>query len=387
MHNWDPKKYKFETLTIHAGQQPDPTTGAIMTPIYQTSTYVQESPGKHKGFEYSRTHNPTRNAYEANLAALEKGKHGLAFASGVAATATVMHLFKSGDHVICSDDVYGGTNRLFNRVIANNGIQFSMVDLADLNRLRESIKPNTRLVWVETPTNPTLKIIDIAAVAKVCHEKKVLVAVDNTFMSPYFQKPITLGADIAMHSTTKFVNGHSDMVGGALIVNDDELNTKLRFLQNSIGAVQGPFDSWLAMRGLKTLAVRMKQHDLNAMAIARYLERHSDVQKVAYPGLESHPQHLIAKKQMSGFGGMITFWIKGGLSASRSFLEKVRIFSLAESLGGVESLIEHPAIMTHASVPPEQRKLLGIDDSMIRLSVGIEHVDDLLADLERAFKG
>ena len=386
MHNWDPKKYKFETLTIHAGQEPDPSTGAIMTPIYQTSTYVQESPGKHKGFEYSRTHNPTRNAYEGNLAALELGKHGLAFGSGVAATTVVMHLFKSGDHVICSDDVYGGTNRLFNKVIANNGIQFSMVDLADLNKLREAIKSNTKLVWVETPTNPTLKLVDIAAVVKVCHEKNVLVAVDNTFMSPYFQKPLTLGADIVMHSTTKFVNGHSDMVGGALVVNDDELNAKLRFLQNAIGAVQGPFDSWLAMRGLKTLAVRMKQHELNAMTIARYLEKHSKVQKVTYPGLESHPQHALAKKQMTGFGGMITFWIKGGLSASRGFLEKVRIFALAESLGGVESLIEHPAIMTHASVPPEQRKLLGIDDSMIRLSVGIEHVDDLLADLEQAFK-
>jgi cystathionine gamma-lyase len=288
--------------------------------------------------------------------------------------------------VICSDDVYGGTNRLFNRVIANNGIQFSMVDLADLNKLREAIKPNTKLVWVETPTNPTLKLIDVAAVAKVCREKGVLVAVDNTFMSPYFQKPLLLGADIVMHSTTKFVNGHSDMVGGALIVNDDALNERLRFLQNSIGAVQGPFDSWLAMRGLKTLAVRMDRHAQNAMTIAKYLEKHSQVQKVTYPGLESHAQHALAKKQMSGFGGMITFWIKGGLPASRAFLEKVRIFALAESLGGVESLIEHPAIMTHASVPADQRKLLGIDDSMIRLSVGIEHVDDLLADLENAFK-
>jgi cystathionine gamma-lyase len=383
------KPFEFETLAIHAGQSPDPTTGAIMTPVYLTSTYVQESPGKHKGYEYSRTHNPTRKALEENLAALEGGKHGLAFASGCAATTTIIHMLKAGDHVICSDDVYGGTNRLFSKVISNNGIEFSFVDLSKEGVLEKSIKSNTRLVWIETPTNPMLKLVDIKAVVKTCKEKskkeKILVCVDNTFMSPYYQRPLELGADIVCHSTTKYLNGHSDIVGGAVIVNDDAISEKLHFLQNSMGTQQATFDAFLVLRATKTLAVRMRAHQENAIRVAQYLESHKKVEKVFYPGLRSHPQHALAQKQMSGFGGMISFVIKGGLPAARKFLERVKLFALAESLGGVESLIEHPAIMTHASVPADQRKKLGIDDGLIRLSVGIEHIDDLLADLEQAF--
>lgn len=374
----------FDTRAIHAGQEPDPSNGAIMTPIFQTSTYVQSSPGHHQGFEYTRTHNPTRNALEDCLASLEKGKHGVAFASGCAATSTIMHMLKAGDHVVSGDDVYGGTYRLFTKVFRPMGIGFSFVDMTDLEAFKAALTPATRLVWLESPTNPMLKICDIQAICEIAHEQGIPVVVDNTFMSPYFQNPLLLGADLVVHSTTKFINGHSDVVGGVVITNDDEAAEKLRFLQNSIGAVPGPFDSWLVLRGVKTLAVRMRQHAANAQVIAEYLEKHEAVEKVIYPGLESHPQHAIAKKQMSGFGGMITFILKDGLEPARKMLERVKVFALAESLGGVESLIEHPAIMTHASVPPEVRAELGISDGLVRLSVGIEDVQDLVADLEQA---
>lgn len=383
--NWNQSEFGFETRAIHAGQEPDPTTGAIMTPVYLTSTYVQSSPGKHKGYEYSRTQNPTRHAYESCLANLEAGKFGLAFASGCAATTTLAHLLKAGDHLVCSDDVYGGTFRLFDKVIRHNGVEFSFVDLSNPENLASAIKPNTKMVWVETPTNPLLKLIDIKRVSEIARQKNLLTVVDNTFMSPYFQRPLELGADIVYHSTTKYVGGHSDVVGGFVATNNDQLAQKLYFLQNSLGAVASPFDSFLCMRSLKTLGVRMRQHETNAKRVAEFLETHNKVDRVIYPGLKSHPQHELAKKQMHGFGGMITFYIKGGLEPARKFLESVSVFALAESLGGVESLIEHPAIMTHASVPPETRKTLGIDDRMIRLSVGIENIEDLLADLKQAF--
>lgn len=379
-------KMKFATRSIHAGQQPDPTTGAIMTPVYLTSTYVQESPGVHKGWEYSRTHNPTRKAYENCLANLEGGKFGFAFASGCAAATTILHILKKGDHVVAMDDMYGGTFRLFDKVLQNDGFEFSYVDLTVVENFTKAIKPNTKMVWLETPTNPTLKLTDIAAIAAIAKQKDILVVVDNTFMSPYFQRPLELGADIVVHSATKYIGGHSDVVGGVAATSNPALAERLAFLSNSIGAVQGPFDSFLALRSLKTLPLRMKAHAENAMKIATFLESHPLVEKVVYPGLKSHPQHELAKKQMSGFSGMITFFIKGGLAASKKFLESVQIFALAESLGGVESLIEHPAIMTHASVPVEQRKKLGIDDSLIRLSVGIEDCDDLIADLKQAFE-
>jgi cystathionine gamma-lyase len=375
---------KFETLAIHAGQSPDPTTGAIMTPVYMSSTYVQESPGVHKGYEYSRTHNPTRRALEDNVAALEGGKFGLAFASGCAATTTIAHLLKKGDHMICSDDVYGGTFRLFDKVIQNNGVEFSFVDLTDEAKLRAAIKPATKMIWIETPTNPMMKLIDIEQCVKVAKEKKIIVCVDNTFMSPYFQKPLKLGADIVCHSTTKFINGHSDLVGGIVVTSNKDIADKLYFLQNSMGTQQATMDAFLVLRATKTLAVRMKAHQENAMRIAQYLEEHKKVEKVLYPGLRSHPQYALALKQMTGFGGMISIFLKGGIKEARTFLENVEIFALAESLGGVESLIEHPAIMTHASVPAEMRKTLGIHDNFVRLSVGIEHVDDLLNDLEQA---
>ncbi|MCC6277150.1 MAG: cystathionine gamma-synthase [Oligoflexia bacterium] len=384
------KDLKFETLAIHAGQTPDPTTGAIMTPVYLTSTYVQESPGVHKGFEYSRTHNPTRRALENNIAALEGGKYGLAFASGCAATTTILGMLKAGDHVVCSDDVYGGTFRLFDKVLKNLGLEFSFVDLSKSENLGGALRPNTKLVWIETPTNPMLKLVDIQEVSKKAHAhkssdgKSVIVCVDNTFMSPYFQRPLSLGADIVVHSSTKYLNGHSDLVGGVVALNNDELAQKLYFLQNSMGTQQATFDAWLVLRSTKTLAVRMRAHEENAKRVAQFLDTHAKVEKVIYPGLRSHPQFPLAEKQMLGFGGMISFVIKGGMPAARGFLEKVRVFSLAESLGGVESLVEHPAIMTHASVPPENRKALGIDDGLIRLSVGIEHIDDLINDLSQA---
>ncbi|MBS1968974.1 MAG: cystathionine gamma-synthase [Bdellovibrionales bacterium] len=378
-------KLGFATRAIHAGQQPDPTTGAIMTPVYLTSTYVQESPGVHKGWEYSRTHNPTRRAYEDCLANLEGGKYGFAFASGCAATTTILHFLQQGDHVIAGDDMYGGTFRLFNRVLKNNGLEFSYVDLTNPENFAKALKPNTKMVWLETPTNPTLKLVDIKKIAKVAAEKGVITVVDNTFMSPYFQRPLTLGADVVVHSATKYIGGHSDVVGGIAVTNRQDLAEKLAFLSNSMGGVQGAFDSFMCLRSLKTLPLRMKAHASNAQAVAEFLETHPKVQKVIYPGLKSHPQHALAKEQMLGMGGMITFYIKGGLDEARIFLENVRVFALAESLGGVESLIEHPAIMTHASVPPENRKALGIDDTLIRLSVGIEDLEDLLADLKSAF--
>lgn len=378
-------KMKFSTRAIHAGQTPDPSTGAIMMPVYLTSTYVQESPGVHKGWEYSRTHNPTRKAYENCIANLEGGAYGFAFASGCAATTTILHLLKQGDHVVAFDDMYGGTFRLFDKVLKHNGLEFTFTDLTVTENFEKAIRPNTKMVWLETPTNPTLKLTDIKAIAAIAKQKNILVAVDNTFMSPYFQRPLELGADIVVHSATKYIGGHSDVVGGVAVTNNQQLAEKIGFLSNSMGGIQGAFDSFLALRSLKTLPIRMKAHAENAMKVAEFLESHPHVDKVIYPGLKSHPQHELAKKQMHGFGGMITFFIKGGLSASRKFLESVELFSLAESLGGVESLIEHPAIMTHASVPADQRKKLGIDDSLIRLSVGIEDTEDLLNDLKQAF--
>lgn len=384
-NDWNISQYGFETRAIHAGQEPDPTTGAIMTPVYLTSTFVQESPGRHKGWEYARSQNPTRSAYEACLANLESGKHGFGFASGCAAETTALHLLKAGDHVIASDDMYGGTFRLMDKVIKHNGIEFSYVDLTNVENFRKAIKPNTKMVWIETPTNPTMKLVDIRKASAIAREKGILSIVDNTFMSPYFQRPLELGADIVLHSTTKYVGGHSDVVGGALIVNDDDLAARIYFLQKSMGAICAPFDAYLSMRSLKTLALRMRQHDSNGRKIADWLEKHPKVARVAYPGLSSHPQHALAKEQMHGFGGMMTIYLKGGIDEARRLLENVRIFALAESLGGVESLIEHPAIMTHASIPPEARKALGIDDTMVRLSVGVENVEDLLKDLENAF--
>lgn len=385
MSNVSKDKMKFSTRAIHAGQHPDPTTGAIMTPVYLTSTYVQESPGVHKGWEYSRTHNPTRKAYENCIANLESAQFGFAFASGCAAATTVLHLLKGGDHVVAMDDMYGGTFRLFDKVLKSDGFEFSYEDLTNPENFAKAIKPNTKMVWLETPTNPTLKLTDIAAIAKIAKQKNILCVVDNTFMSPMFQRPIELGADIVVHSATKYIGGHSDVVGGVAVTNDAKIAEKIAFFSNSMGGVQGAFDSFLALRSLKTLPIRMKAHNENAMKVAQFLEGHAMVEKVVYPGLKSHPQHELAKTQMHGFGGMITFFIKGGLEASRKFLESVQVFALAESLGGVESLIEHPAIMTHASIPADQRKKLGIDDSLIRLSVGIEDIDDLLADLKQAF--
>lgn len=381
----DNKNLGFATRAIHAGQAPDPTTGAIMTPVYLSSTYVQESPGVHKGWEYSRTHNPTRRAFEDCLASLEGGTHGFAFASGCAATTTILHLFKQGDHIIAGDDMYGGTFRLFDKVLKNDGMQFSYIDLTKPENFAKAIQPNTKMVWLETPTNPTLKLVDIKRISAEAKKHGILVVVDNTFMSPYFQRPLQLGADIVVHSVTKYIGGHSDVVGGACVTNRAELAERLQFLTNSMGGIQAAFDAFMCLRSLKTLPLRMKAHDANAMAIAKFLESHPKVQKVIYPGLASHPQHALAKEQMLGMGGMITFFIKGGMDEARRFLENVSIFSLAESLGGVESLVEHPAIMTHASVPPENRKALGIDDTLIRLSVGVEDLEDLMNDLKAAF--
>jgi len=378
-------KKKFATRAIHAGQAPDPTTGAIMPPIYATSTYVQESPGVHKGFEYSRTQNPTRMAFERCVADLESGSHGFAFASGMAATGTILELVDSGDHVIAMDDLYGGTRRLFSGVRERSaGLAFSYVDLSDLEAAAAAFQKNTKLVWIESPTNPVLKLVDLKAISALAKKRGALVVVDNTFATPYLQRPLELGADIVMHSATKFINGHSDMVGGIVAVNDDELAERLAYLQNSIGSVLGPFDSFLALRGVKTLDVRMERHCASARSIAEWLEQDDRVESVLYPGLPSHPQHELAKRQMPGFGGIVTFFIKGGLDAARRFLERCEVFTLAESLGGVESLVDHPAIMTHASVPAAERAKLGISDALIRLSVGIEGVDDLIADLDRA---
>ena len=378
------KTDRFETLAIHAGQRPDPTTGAVMTPVYFTSTYVQDGPGEHKGFEYSRTRNPTRDALQGCLAALESGKHGLAFASGLAATDAVFHLCDAGAHVVMSDDLYGGSFRLADKVFKRHGIQLSFVDFTDLAAVEVAFRPNTKLLWAETPTNPMLKICDLTALAELCRKRGVISVCDNTFATPFLQRPLELGIDIVAHSMTKYLNGHSDVIGGALIVKRQDLSDRLAFLQNAVGAQLGPFDSFLVLRGLKTLHVRMERHQQNARLVVEALVGHPMVEKVTYPGLASHPQHALAQRQMRGFGGMVTFVIKGGLPAARTFLESVRLFALAESLGGVESLIEHPAIMTHASVPAEMRKQLGIDDGFIRLSVGIEHGQDLVDDLKAA---
>src|SRR6185312_6552757 len=379
----------FATRAIHAGQEPDPSTGAVITPIYATSTYVQESPGTHKGYEYSRSQNPTRFAYERCLADLESGRHGFAFASGMAATATMLDLLDSGSHVIAMDDLYGGTYRLFDRVRRRSaGLSFSFLDLSDITAVEAAIRPETRMIWVETPTNPLLKLVDLEAIARLAKHRDLVSVCDNTFASPYVQRPLELGFDVVMHSTTKYINGHSDMVGGALIAGSNEaLAERLRFLQNAVGAIAGPFDSFLALRGLKTLALRMERHCSNALALAEWLETQPAIGSVRYPVLASHQQHDLAKRQMRGFGGMVTAVLKGGLPAAKSMLERTRLFALAESLGGVESLIEHPAIMTHASIPPEQRAAIGIEDGLVRLSVGVEDVEDLRRDLEQALGG
>lgn len=380
------KEMKFETKVIHVGGEPDPVTGAIMPPIFQTSTYVQSSPGEHKGYEYTRSHNPTRTRLETLLASLEDAKHCLVTASGLAASSLIMHMLPKGSKIICGDDVYGGTYRLFTKVFQEMH-EFHFVDTTDLSTLQKAVDEiRPALIWVETPTNPLLKISDIAGITAMAKKAGAMTVVDNTFMSPYFQRPITLGADIVVHSMTKFINGHSDVVGGAMMFNSDELYQKLFYLQNAIGPSQSPFDSWLVIRGIKTLALRMKAHQENAMKVAKFLETHPKVEKVIYPGLTTHPQHELAKKQMSGFGGMITFFVKGGIEESRRFLENVHLFALAESLGGVESLVDHPAIMTHASIPKEVREGLGIYDNLIRLSVGVEDGDDLIQDLTTAFE-
>ncbi len=373
----------FATDAIHVGQEPDPATGAIIVPIYQTSTFVQEELGKHKGYEYARTSNPTRAALERNLARLEGGKFGLAFASGMAAINAMMSLFRPGDHVVAGHNLYGGTFRLFEHMLKGSGLSFSYVDTTDLDSLERAFQPNTRLTYIETPTNPVMEITDIAAAASLAHHHRALLAVDNTFMSPYFQRPLAFGADIALHSTTKYLNGHSDGVGGAVIVSDGALAERLKFIQNAAGAVLGPMDSWLVLRGVKTLSVRMRQHNENGMAVAEFLARHPKVKNVHYPGLPTHPQHELAKKQMTGFGGMLSFET-GSLENANRLLKAVRLCSLAESLGGVETLISHPATMTHASVPPDDRRRLGITDGLVRISVGIEDVEDLIADLEHA---
>jgi cystathionine gamma-lyase len=379
------KQYRFGTRAIHAGQEPDPSTGAIMTPIYATSTYVQQSPGVHKGFEYSRSQNPTRFAYERCVADLEGGVRGFAFASGLAAMATILDLLNAGDHVIASDDLYGGTYRLFERVRKRSaGLEFSFVDMSEPESLARTLRPSTRMIWVETPSNPLLKIVDLRAAADIAREHGALSVADNTFASPYLQRPLESGFDIVVHSATKYLNGHSDIVGGLAVVSNSELGERLAFLQNAIGAIASPFDSFLALRGLKTLHLRMARHCSNAQELAEWLSGHPAVQHVIYPGLVSHPQHALAARQMETFGGMIAVVLKGDLAYARAVLERCKVFALAESLGGVESLIEHPAIMTHASVPAEQRRLAGISDSLIRLSVGVEEVEDLQSDLDHA---
>ena len=377
------KSLNFATRAIHAGQTPDPTTGAIMTPIFQTSTYVQQAPGKPtNGFEYSRTQNPTRIAFENNIASLENGNFGISFSSGCAALTALLQTFDKNSHVILGDDVYGGTFRIFDKVFSNFGIEYTQVDMTSTSNIKSAIKPNTKLIWLETPTNPLLKVADIAAIAKI--KGNTLFAVDNTFATPYLQNPLNLGADIVCHSTTKYIGGHSDVIGGVLVVKDCDLANRLYFVQNSTGAVPSPMDCFLLLRSTKTLKIRMEQHCSNATILANYLEQHPQIEQVIYPGLESHPQYEIASKQMTKFGGMISVLVKGNLNYVLQFMDKLRLFSLAESLGGVESLVEHPAIMTHASIPQAQRKHLGISDNLVRLSVGIEDIDDLKQDLEHA---
>jgi cystathionine gamma-lyase len=379
-------KHALGTRAIHAGQSPDPSTGAVMTPIYATSTYVQKSPGVHQGFEYSRSHNPTRFAWERCIADLEGGSRGYAFASGLAATSTVLDMLDSGSHVICMDDVYGGTYRLFERVRRRSaGLDFSFVDLNDFDALAAAVRPDTKLIWAETPTNPMLKIVDLTRLGEFARSRGIILVVDNTFCSPMVQRPLEHGAHMVMHSATKYLNGHSDMVGGVIVVGDDAaLAEQMTFLQNSVGGVQGPFDSFLALRGIKTLHLRMERTCANAMTIAQHLEGHPGIDKVIYPGLPSHPQHALAARQMQGFGGIVSVYVKGGLAAATRMMERCELFALAESLGGVESLANHPAIMTHASVPIERRQVLGIHDNLVRLSVGVEDVADLIAELDMA---
>lgn len=381
-----PNRLAFSTRAVHAGQEPDPTTGAVMTPIYATSTYAQSGPGVHKGFVYARGHNPTRFAFERCIADLEGGSAGFAFASGMAAASTVLELFEAGAHLIASDDLYGGSWRLFERVRRRTAaLDVTYVDMRDPARIEAAIRPATRLIWTESPTNPTLRLADLSAIAEIGWRRGVLTLADNTFCSPWVQRPLESGINLVLHSTTKYLNGHSDMIGGCVIVGEDEdLRTRLQFLQNAVGAISGPFDSFLANRGLKTLALRMERHCANALKVARFLEAHPAVASVAYPGLESHPQHALALRQMNGFGGIVTAVLDRDLAGTRRVLERTELFTLAESLGGVESLIEHPAIMTHASIPPEQRAAVGIHDGLIRLSVGVEDGDDLIADLEQA---
>ncbi|MGC2128748.1 MAG: cystathionine gamma-synthase [Candidatus Aquilonibacter sp.] len=378
---------KFSTRAIHVGQEADPTTGATIVPVYQTTTYTQDAVGEHKGFDYSRTINPTRLALEKQLASLEGGAHGYAFASGMAATAAVLNLLSAGDHAVVTDDLYGGTYRLFSRVLNRYGLEFTYVDMSDVDAVRAAMRPNTKLFWLETPTNPLLKLIDIAALreaADAAPRGDIIVAVDNTFATPYFQQPLALGADVVVHSTTKYIGGHSDVVGGVAITNDDAIADVIKFHQNAEGGVPGPHDAWLTMRGAKTLALRMQAHARNAQAVAEFLEAHPEVDRVYYPGLLSHPQHALAKRQMSGFGGMVSFVLKGPQSRALDFAHRLRYFSLAESLGGVESLICHPARMTHGSIPKEDRERRGVTDGLLRLSVGIEDVEDLLDDLGSA---
>lgn len=376
----------FATDCIHAGQEPEPHTGAVTIPIYQTSTYVQPELGRHKGYEYARTKNPTRSALEANLAALERGKHGHCFASGMSAVDVVFRMLQAGDHVVAGEDMYGGSYRLFSRVLEKFGLKFTYVDTTNVDAVRAALRPETKILYLETPTNPMMRISDLAACAEVAHKAGALVVVDNTFCSPYIQRPIELGCDIVLHSTTKFLNGHSDSVGGVVVSNADEVAEKIGFLQNAVGAILSPFDSWLVLRGVKTLAVRMKRHEENGMAMAQYLSHHRKVKKVYYPGLPDHPQHALAKRQMNGFGSMISFEL-GSRQNAKAFLDRVKLCSLAESLGGVETLISHPESMTHGSVPPETRKRLGITPGLVRISVGIEDIEDLIADLENAFDG
>lgn len=376
--------YGFSTRAIHTGQDPDPATGATIVPIYQTSTYTQEAIGSHKGYAYSRSANPTRTALESCIASLEQGAHGLAFASGMAATSAVLSLLSAGDHMLAGNDLYGGTYRVFTQVFERLGLHFDFVDTRDPEQVAAAITPQTRMLWTETPTNPLLRLCDLQALAQITKAHGILLVTDNTFLSPYFQQPLSLGADIVVHSTTKYMGGHSDVVGGAVVTRSEALHQQLAFLQNSLGGVPGPFDAWLTLRGLKTLALRMQAHEKNALAIASYLQQHPKIKQVNYPGLPSHPQHELATRQMSGFGGMISVEVNGGLEAGRQVAESTRLFSLAESLGGVESLIGHPATMTHAAVPAAQREAIGLSDGLLRLSVGIEDVEDLIADLEQA---
>ncbi len=375
---------KFATKAIHAGQEADPSTGAVITPIFQTATYAQAGLGEHKGFEYSRTSNPTRTALEACMAALEDGKFGLAFASGMAAESAILSLLSSGDHIVSCDDLYGGSYRIFERVMRRYNVETSYVPAGSLTAYEKAIRPNTKMMWLETPTNPLLRLVDIQAIAEIAHRRNLLVVVDNTFASPYFQQPLKLGADIVVHSTTKYINGHSDVIGGALVLNDEEAYEAIKFYQNAAGGVPSPFDAWLTLRGIKTLAIRMRQHEENAQAIAGYLAEHPRVEKVYYPGLISHPDHELAKRQMSGFGGMVSFQLKGSYADVAQVVRRFKVFALAESLGGVESLVCHPATMTHGSIPKDIREARGLTDTLLRLSTGIEDKEDLIEDLKQA---